>query len=361
MSSGSLPTVVLIVCQCMYAGVNLISRVALVHEMSSRVFVVYRQFIAFLLISPFACFTRRETQGYWYGWKSFWLIFLLSFISVTLNQNLYFEGLYLASSSSASALGNLVPAITFIMAYTMGLEKVHLRSLRSVAKIVGTLFSVTGAITMALVKGPKLLNTEPINSVFYNMGEQENTWLLGILLLFGSSCCWSVGLILQVQIATCYPDHLSLTAWMCLLASIQSGILTIIFEPNSKANWKLNSSLEILCCLYAGLVSAVAFFGQIWCIARKGPFFSAMFNPLCAVVVTVLACTFLHEEMYTGRLVGALAVIIGLYIVLWGKAKDNEEKKEETSQLKKQSEADQIILDNQIIDLEEPLLPEKII
>lgn len=40
--------------------------------------------------------------------------------SVTINQNIYFEGLYLASSSIASAMGNLLPAITFIMAYIVG-------------------------------------------------------------------------------------------------------------------------------------------------------------------------------------------------------------------------------------------------
>lgn len=58
------------------------------------------------------------------------------------------------------------------------------------------------------------------------------------------------------------------------------------------------------------------------------------------------------------RVIGALAVITGLYIVLWGKAKESEE----TSGMKKQK--DQITtLCDQIsgnascnIDLEEPLL-----
>ncbi|KAI3444087.1 hypothetical protein Pfo_000752 [Paulownia fortunei] len=356
------PTIVLIVFQFIYAGVNLIGRAALLQDMSSRVFVVYRQFIAFLLIAPVSYFTRRETQRCCLGWKNFWWISLLSFVGVTVNQNLYFEGLYLASSSAASALGNLVPPITFIMAYTMGLEKVHLRSMRSVAKIIGTVFCATGAVTMALLKGPRLLNIEllPRNPLLYLGG--HDTWFLGCLLLFGSACFWSIGLILQVHVSASYPDHLSLTAWVCLMAGLQSGILTVIFEPDAKA-WKLNSSLQLLCCLYAGLASAVTFFAQVWCIARRGPLFCAMFNPLRTVIVTVLACIILHEEIYTGSLVGALAVIVGLYILLWGKAKDHEEMKDETSQTKKQS--DQTTLYNKIsgntscnIDLEEPLLSE---
>ncbi|KAI3446685.1 hypothetical protein Pfo_003350 [Paulownia fortunei] len=359
------PMIVLVGCQFMYSGVTLTGRAALLQDMSSRVFVVYRQCIAFLLIAPVAYFSRRGTKGCRLGWKSFWLIFLLSFVGqvttlvftmhVTVNQNIYFEGLYLASSSAASALGNLVPAITFIMAYTLGLEKVHLRSLRSMAKIIGTLTCVTGAAAMALLKGPKLLNMEflPRNSLFLGSGGHD-TWLLGCLFLFGSACCWSLWLILQVPVTACYPDHLSLTAWMCLMAAVQSGILTLMVEPNIEA-WKLSSSFQLFCCFYSGLASAVTFFAQAWCIARRGPLFSAMFNPLCTIIVTVLACIFLHEELYTGSMLGGLAVIIGLYIVLWGKAKDHEEVVEETSQMKKQNDQTTLWTKILITHLNEPM------
>ncbi|KAL2228002.1 UNVERIFIED_CONTAM: hypothetical protein Sindi_1779900, partial [Sesamum indicum] len=46
------PVIILTACQFMYAGVNLLGRAALLQDMSSRVFVVYRQCIAFLLIAP---------------------------------------------------------------------------------------------------------------------------------------------------------------------------------------------------------------------------------------------------------------------------------------------------------------------
>lgn len=39
---------------------------------------------------------------------------------VTLNQNVYFEGLYLASSSMASAMSNLLPAVTFVITLAVG-------------------------------------------------------------------------------------------------------------------------------------------------------------------------------------------------------------------------------------------------
>ncbi|KAG5043150.1 hypothetical protein JHK87_007065 [Glycine soja] len=68
--------------------------------------------------------------------------------------------------------------------------------------------------------------------------------------------------------------------------------------------------------------SALLFFLQAWCFSRRGPLFSAMLNPLFTVIATVLAAILLHEEIYVGSLLGAIGVIIGLYVVLWGKAEE---------------------------------------
>lgn len=48
------PTIVMIALQFMYAAITLCTRVTLVQGLSARVFVVYRQTIAFLLIAPIA-------------------------------------------------------------------------------------------------------------------------------------------------------------------------------------------------------------------------------------------------------------------------------------------------------------------
>ncbi|KAL3532935.1 hypothetical protein ACH5RR_006456 [Cinchona calisaya] len=359
---GQKPIIIMVILQFMYAGVTLSTRASLLQGMNPRIFVVYRQALATLLIAPVAfCKSRRETRCSM-GWKNFWLIFLISLIGVTINQNIYFEGLYLASSSMASAMGNLLPAITFVMAYTVGLEKINIQSVRSIAKIIGTIICVTGAVCMVLLKGPKILNKEfqPLQFLFNKGGE---TWLIGCLFLFASNCCWSIWLILQVPVSNSYPDHLSLTTWMCFMASLQSTIFAVFIEKDLKA-WKLQTNLQLGCLLFAAGGSAISFFAQAWCISRRGPLFSAMFSPLLTVIVTIFACTFAGEEMYIGSLFGAIAVIFGLYVVLWGKAKEyiknDEEKKAE-----KQNTNHTIIIDESSeqtsygIDLEEPLLPKQ--
>lgn len=150
----------------------------------------------------------------------------------------------------------------------------NIRSLRSIAKIVGTVICVAGAIFMALLRGPKLLNAQslPAKSIFGSEGEH---WLLGCLFLFGSASCWSLWLILQVfgsnsslhlsdisitniyyynfwQVPTSasYPDLVSLSSWMCFFGTLQSAAVTLFLEPDLEA-WTLHSNIELFCCLLA--------------------------------------------------------------------------------------------------------------
>ncbi|KAJ6923574.1 hypothetical protein NC652_017026 [Populus alba x Populus x berolinensis] len=107
--------------QFIYAGVALFTRAALVRGLSPMVFVVYRQGIATLIMAPLAYVSkRRSSSGFSLGLRSFAWIFAASLLGVTANQNAYFEGLYLSSSTAASALTNLMPAITFVMAAISG-------------------------------------------------------------------------------------------------------------------------------------------------------------------------------------------------------------------------------------------------
>ncbi|CAA0820008.1 WAT1-related protein [Striga hermonthica] len=321
------PIIVMVGCQFVYAGVTLFGRAGILQGMSTRVFVVYRQCLAFLIMSPIAYIS-----------------------SITLNQNLYYEGLALANSTVGSTLGNLMPAITFVMAYTLGLEKVNIRRLRSVVKIIGTVVCVCGAATMALFKGPKLL---------LSVNNGHDTWFLGCLFLLASPCCWSVWLILQAHVSARYPDHLLVTTLMFLMAALQSAVVALILEPDMSA-WIFNSPMPWISVFYAGGASAVTFFAQAWCLPRRGPLFSAMFHPLTTVIVAIVACTFLHEMLYVGSLLGGVAVITGLYIVLWGKAKDYEDARNEKTIGQIDKENDETTPSTQTsegtIDLEAPLL-----
>ncbi|RVW84737.1 hypothetical protein CK203_046699 [Vitis vinifera] len=69
-----------------------------------------------------------------------------------------------------------------IFGFYYRVREINIRSLRSIAKIAGQ-SSAGGAISMNLLKGPKLLNTEflPAKSAFGSGGQN---WLLGLHLFF---------------------------------------------------------------------------------------------------------------------------------------------------------------------------------
>lgn len=71
--------------------------------------------------------------------------------------------------------------------------------------MIGTILCVAGAVAMALVRGPKLLNSEfiPTNGLLLILGKENNenldsNWILGVILLIASAICWSFWLIMQV-------------------------------------------------------------------------------------------------------------------------------------------------------------------
>lgn len=70
------------------------------------------------------------------------------------------------------------------------------------------------------------------------------------------------------------------------------------------------------------IASGVAFAVQIWCIDRGGPVFVAVYQPVQTLVVAIMASLTLGEKFYLGGIIGAALIIVGLYLVLWGKSEE---------------------------------------
>nr|ACU18438.1 unknown [Glycine max] len=54
----------------------------------------------------------------------------------------------------------------------------------------------------------------------------------------------------------------------------------------------------------------------------RGPVFVTAFSPLCMVIVAVMSYFILAEQVFLGRVIGAVIICLGLYAVVWGKSKD---------------------------------------
>ncbi|KAK1298087.1 hypothetical protein QJS10_CPB14g00265 [Acorus calamus] len=337
--------------QLCYAGFHIVSRAALNMGVSKIVFPVYRNVIAFLLVAPFAYFLEKKDRPP-LTFRMLVEFFLLALCGITANQGFYLVGLFYASPTFASAIQNSVPAITFVMAAALRLEQVNLRRRDGVAKVVGTIASIGGATIITLYKGSPLLHHylprtlgDLLGGPLFVSSPDIKNWTLGCLYLLGNCFAWSAWMVLQAPILKKYPARLSVTAFTCFFGLIQFLVIAAFVERDT-AHWKVHSGVELFTILYAGLVaSGISFCLQIWCIDRGGPLFVAVFQPVQTVLVAIMASLILGDQLYSGGIIGAIIIMIGLYSVLWGKS---EEKRSVGDQMKREG------LTSPLLDEENP-------
>ncbi|KAF4346605.1 hypothetical protein F8388_011697 [Cannabis sativa] len=314
-----------------YAGFHVVSRAALNMGISKLVFPVYRNIIALLLLLPFAYFLEKKERPAMN--LNFTIqFFFLALIGITANQGFYLLGLENTSPTFASAIQNSVPAITFLMAVLLRIEQVRLNRKDGISKVIGTIFCVAGASVITLYKGPTIYSPSPPLLQHYSVpvvgggdiGASGKSWTLGCVYLIGHCLSWSGWLVLQAPVLKKYPARLSVTSWTCFYGLIQFVIIAAIVERDAQA-WIFHSGGEVFTIFYAGVVaSGIAFAVQIWCIDRGGPVFVAVYQPVQTLVVAIMASLALGEEFYLGGIIGAVLIIVGLYLVLWGKSEERK-------------------------------------
>ncbi|TXG51402.1 hypothetical protein EZV62_023926 [Acer yangbiense] len=333
----------LLALQFCFAGFHIVSRVALNIGVSKVVYPVYRNIIALLLLAPFAYFLEKKERPP----LTFSLLvqfFLLALLGITANQGFYLLGLYYASPTFASAMQNSVPAITFIMASALRLEQVNFRRRDGLAKVVGTVASVGGATIITLYKGPPLLHQTQVEQD----SKKIQNWTWGCIFLLGHCVSWAAWMVLQAPVLKKYPAKLTLTSFTCFFGLIQFLVIAAFVDPDI-SRWKIESGEELFTILYAGIVaSGIVFSLQTWCIHKGGPVFVAVFQPMQTLLVAVMASLILGDQLYSGGILGAIFIVLGLYLVLWGKS---EEKKVE-NRVKEESLTKHLLDDDESRDKE---------
>ncbi|XP_019444391.1 PREDICTED: WAT1-related protein At2g37460-like [Lupinus angustifolius] len=320
------PFIAVVFLQFGYAGMDVISKAALNKGMSNYVLVVYRHVVAFIVITPFAIILDKKVRVKM-TCSIFMKIVALSLLEPVIDQNLYFLGMKYTTATFAAAMSNMLPAITFIMACILRIEKINIKSIHSQAKMVGTIVTVAGAMVMTLLKGPILqfLGTHGNNNHNHQNGGANNLQhvIKGSIMITIGCFCWAGFMVLQSITLEAYPSELSLTAWICLLGTVEGGIVALVMERGNPSIWSLTWDTRLLAAMYSGVVcSGLAYYIQGVVMRTRGPVFVTAFSPLCMVIVAILGSFILAEQMFLGRVIGAIIIIFGLYLVVWGKSKD---------------------------------------
>ncbi|CAN1861348.1 WAT1-related protein At4g08300 [Linum perenne] len=340
------PYLAMVSLQFGYAGMYIVTMLSFKHGMNHFVLGVYRHVVATIVIAPFALILERKTRPK-LTLGIFLRIIMLGFLEPVLDQNLYYVGMKYTSATFASVSVNILPAITFVMALIFRLESVNLKKLHSVAKIIGTVITVSGAMVMTLYKGPILEFLTPSSSTAAHsmsasdVSNGEQHWILGPLLLLG---------IIHIEVVPSgavldsvdMPDghdrrvcrgtggregHVYLedrvrrqTSCSCLhrtysilsFCSLDYDALSSNLETNN------HRSLQGIVC------SGAAYYIQGVVIKERGPVFVTSFSPLCMIITAILGSLVLAEKVSLGSVIGAVLIVCGLYTVVWGKSKDQK-------------------------------------
>ncbi|KAK2647255.1 hypothetical protein Ddye_022450 [Dipteronia dyeriana] len=317
------PHLLMFLAQIGYTFLYFITEASFNHGMNPHVYVTYRHIVSAIVMFPFAYFLERKIRPK-LTFALFMEISLLSFLGVSSTLNMYFASLKYTSPSFVASMINTVAALTFVIAVVLRLEALDLRHARGMAKVVGTVVSLAGVTTMTLYKGPILKNLwHPLIHLQRTTSIHEH-WLKGSILTVGSCITWSIWYIMQAVTLKRYPAQLSLTAWMSFLGGVQSAIFTVIVQ-HKQAAWAIGFNIDFWSTIYGGVViSGLIIFVQLWCTEVKGPVFVTMFNPFATILVAGIAYFILGEKLYLGSVIGAVIVIVGLYMLLWGKEADQE-------------------------------------
>ncbi|KAK1415588.1 hypothetical protein QVD17_31371 [Tagetes erecta] len=211
------------------------------------------------------------------------------------------------------------------------LEMVNVKSLHSQGKIIGTLVTVGGAMIMTLVRGPVIQFPWTNDHQTLHHQTSANTvttqdQIKGSLMITVGCFSWASFLILQAHTLKSYPVELSLTTLVCLMGMLEGSIVTVVAEWANASIWSINWDIKLFVAVYGGITcTGLAYYICGVVMRERGPVFVTAFNPLGMVIVAILGSIFIAEKLNLGSVVGAVVIVVGLYMVLWGKSKDQNQ------------------------------------
>ncbi|KAL4574115.1 hypothetical protein LXL04_020939 [Taraxacum kok-saghyz] len=223
---------------------------------------------------------------------------------------------------------NSTPIIDILYVYRK--TSVDLRSSSTRVKLVGTLISIIGAVSLVLYRGPVIkessahLQMAPRLFVFLSKDEH---WTTGCLLFASASLAFSIWNILQVGTLEKCPEVMTVASSYSLFGTVQSALLALIIERDPNA-WRLQFDMGLLVifstAVFASLIKSHV---HMWCIQRKGHFYVTMFRPLGVPIASTFGCIFFASTFHYGSMMSAALTGMGYYIMMWGQMREDESKR----------------------------------
>ncbi|XP_054789492.1 WAT1-related protein At5g40240-like [Prosopis cineraria] len=310
-------------------GSQVVIKIAMNGGIDKYVLIFYSYALSFLLLVPFI-FLFRRSQPPPLTFPSICRFFLLALFGFSATI-LAYVGIDLSSPTLATALFNLVPAFTFVLALIFRMEVVDFREYRSQAKVLGTIVSIGGAFVVIFYKGPPIFkNHSAVSTYMYLFSSAQSNWVLGGFYCATDSFLTSLWYIYQVGSFTFFEAVIMVVVlFQIFFSTIMSAIFALIVVTDPSA-WVLRLDMGLVSIFHQAVVATVIrFILCTWCVQKAGPLFCTMFKPIGIIFTVIMGALFLGDDFHLGSLVGAVIIVLGFYAVMWGKGK--EERKVEAT------------------------------
>ncbi|CAL9091534.1 unnamed protein product [Musa textilis] len=310
------PYLVMTVTQFCLAGFLVILRSVLAPStgVSATVVVAYQQLLSALVLSLLALLFDRR-QGPKPSPKTLAWSAVIGLLQIPLGELMFTTSLRYVTATFQGVAINTIPVVVFVLAAATGRERFRFCSLGGQWKLWGTLASATGATIVVL-----LSDRDSAGLTAGDGGRLVGTVMVGVAVLAEATAS-----LLVERVALQYHADLKLSAMITVLGTLQVAVVAGAMERDLSA-WRIkwSGSLELLAILYGGiLVNGVSYFARNWCIHKKGPVFGSAFSPLLLVFSFLLQIILLGVSKGLASIVGSVLVVLGLYLLLWAKARDD--------------------------------------
>lgn len=330
MSGGAKAYAAVVLIRIMYSGMHVMSKVALDQGMNPLVFLFYRHTTAALVLIP-VTFVVERRKAKLVTFKIGWKMFIHALYGVTACGDLFNLGLNYTSATSSSALYNVQPVVTFILAVIFGMETLKLTRFHGKVKFAGILFCVAGVTILAFYEGP-MFRSFNHHHLFQNGGggggssaagagdtHSKKQWVLGIFLMTLSNVLAGLWTVLQGPLIE-DTSKLMNTTLQISWASLQAFLVAVAVERDF-SKWRLGWNVGLAAIIYSGvIVTALSYYMQMWTIAKRGPVFLAMSMPLTFVFTIVISSFVIGDAVSLGSIFAGALLVGGLYNVFWGKS-----------------------------------------
>lgn len=139
--------------------------------------------------------------------------------------------------------------------FCIRLERVNLKQIQGIAKVIGTLVTFGGALVMTLYKGPLINLLSSSKTSHHQNGthspQSPRHWISGTLFLLLGCLAWSSFFILQSVTLKRYPAEISLSCLICTMGALQGLVVALVAGHHSGvAAWAIGWDFRLYGPLY---------------------------------------------------------------------------------------------------------------